>query len=258
MHTQKGVRKFHTDSLEVRVFNDRKELGEGAAGSVAEEIQRLMRERERVRMVFAAAPSQNEFLSSFVRMNIAWERITAFHMDEYIGLEADADQRFGNYLRKRLFEKVPIGTVHYIEPDDSDDEDVCGRYTDLLREAPIDIVCMGIGENGHIAFNDPPVADFNDPRTVKIVELDETCRMQQVHDGCFGSLAEVPTRAVTLTVPTLMSARFLSVVVPGKTKSDAVEKTVLGPISETCPASILRTHPRAILFLDKDSAVKLV
>jgi glucosamine-6-phosphate deaminase len=157
-----------------------------------------------------------------------------------------------------LFEEVPIGTVHYIKPDGSDDEDVCGRYADLLREAPIDIVCMGIGENGHIAFNDPPVADFNDPKTVKIVELDETCRMQQVHDGCFGSLAEVPTRAVTLTVPALMSARFLSVVVPGKSKSDAVEKTVLGPISETCPASIIRTHPKAILFLDKAAAVKLV
>lgn len=209
-------------------------------------------------MVFAAAPSQNEFLKSLTQEKIDWQRITAFHMDEYLGLESCAPQQFGNFLKARLFDVVQFGSVYYIDSGASDTRAECRRYAELLLKEPIDIVCMGIGENGHIAFNDPPVADFKDPEVVKVVELDEVCRQQQVNDGCFTSIDEVPAQAITLTIPVLMSAHFLSVVVPGKTKADAVEKTMRGPISEQCPASIIRTHADAVVFLDKDSAKKIV
>jgi glucosamine-6-phosphate deaminase len=131
------------------------------------------------------------------------------------------------------------------------------RYSKLLKEFPVDIVCMGIGENGHVAFNDPPVADFKDPKLVKIVALDPVCREQQVHDGCFATLDDVFTHAFTLTVPALMSAKYLNCIVPAATKAQAVERTVNGPIRESCPASILREQPHAVLYLDKDSSSKL-
>lgn len=249
---------FRVDSLNIQVYNDRVELGRSAARYVAEKIQFLFKVKKYIRMVFAAAPSQNEFLKSLTQEKIDWQRITAFHMDEYLGLESCAPQQFGNFLKARLFDVVQFGSVYYIDSGASDTRAECRRYAELLLKEPIDIVCMGIGENGHIAFNDPPVADFKDPEVVKVVELDEVCRQQQVNDGCFTSIDEVPAQAITLTIPVLMSAHFLSVVVPGKTKADAVEKTMRGPISEQCPASIIRTHADAVVFLDKDSAKKIV
>jgi glucosamine-6-phosphate deaminase len=258
MTNTKKSAHFRVDLLGARVYGDREELGKSAAHYVAEQIRRLFGVEEHVRMVFAAAPSQNEFLKYLSQEKIDWQRISAFHMDEYLGLESGASQRFGNFLKERLFDVVPFGSVYYIDSEAGDRRAECKRYAELLQKKPIDIVCLGIGENGHIAFNDPPVADFNDPEAVKVVELDEVCRQQQVNDGCFTSITEVPTQAITLTIPVLMSAQFLSVVVPGRTKADAVEKTVRGPISEECPASVIRTHPNAILFLDKDSASKIV
>jgi glucosamine-6-phosphate deaminase len=209
-------------------------------------------------MVFASAPSQVEFLREFAAApGIDWSSLTAFHMDEYLGVSADAEQSFGYFIRTHLFDKVPIGAAHYLDGVAADAAAECARYATLLGEGPIDIVCMGIGENGHIAFNDPPVADFDDPEVVKVVELDARCRLQQVHDGCFASLDEVPTHALTLTVPALMGAHVISCVVPAPSKAEAVRATLTGPIATACPASILRTHPRATLYLDPDSAAAL-
>lgn len=243
--------------MKVHIFETRDEMGAAATKSVTEKIQDLLKQQDQIRMIFAAAPSQNEFLDYFSKRDIEWDRITAFHMDEYIGIDTGAPQRFGNFLKERLFDKVPFGEVHFIDPTFTDSTAECQRYEHLLRKAPIDIVCMGIGENGHIAFNDPPVADFNDPVWVKVVELDRASRQQQVNDECFSSIADVPTHAVTLTIPALISAHMVLVVVPGSRKADAVQKTLLGAISEECPASILRNHSQAYLFLDKYSAAKI-
>jgi glucosamine-6-phosphate deaminase len=241
------------DRLNVRVYSDRRALGEAAAADAIITFRRLLDSQERVRAIFAAAPSQNEFLEALVRAEeIDWSRVTAFHMDDYIGLPADASQRFSHFLNTRLFDRVKPGAVHLIDST-APAEVECARYERLLQEAPIDIVCLGIGENGHIAFNDPPVADFADPCWVKQVELDEACRRQQVNDGCFPSFADVPTHALTLTIPALMSGKHLYCMVPGSTKRAAVERTLNGPIATECPATILREHPNCTLYVDIDS-----
>ncbi|CAM3590759.1 glucosamine-6-phosphate deaminase [Marinicrinis lubricantis] len=241
------------DQLKVGVFDSRESMGRAAGEEAATVIRELLHEKEQIRIIFAAAPSQNEFLETLAHAEgIDWERITAFHMDEYVGLPEDAPQRFGNFLKKRLFDKVKPGQVHYIDGNAGTDEE-CRRYAALLQEREIDIVCMGIGENGHIAFNDPPVADFRDLAVIKLVELEEVCRRQQVHDGCFMQLEDVPTHALTLTIPALLAGSRLFCIVPGKTKREAVKHTLLGPITEQCPASILRTHPSCTLYLDKDA-----
>ena len=206
-------------------------------------------------MIFAAAPSQNDVLASLVAdKSIEWNRVNAYHMDEYIGLDKDAPQGFGNFLKEHIFGLVPFKNVNYIDISAVDPEREADRYAMLLAENPTDIVVMGIGENGHIAFNDPPVADFNDKRLVKPVKLDEICRNQQVNDGCFKHIDDVPTHAMTLTVPALMSAPYQFCIVPAPTKAKAVYETLNGNIDEHCPASILRTKENAVLYLDADSA----
>ncbi len=243
--------------LPVRIYDTRRNMGEAAAADVAACIRELLAVKQEIYMIFAAAPSQNEFLAALAATpGIEWGRIHALHMDEYVGLPSDAPQGFGNFLRAAIFDKVPFASVDYIGTE-SDPEETCRRYAALLQGIQVDIVCMGIGENGHIAFNDPPVADFNDPLTIKKVALDETCRLQQVHDGCFARIEEVPRYAVTLTVPTMFRARYIFCIVPAPTKANAVRATVCGPISEQCPASILRTHEHAILYTDSDSAALL-
>lgn len=243
--------------LPVRIYDTRRNMGEAAAADVAACIRELLAVKQEIYMIFAAAPSQNEFLAALAATpGIEWNRIHALHMDEYVGLPADAPQGFGNFLRAAIFGQVPFASVDYIGTE-SDPDETCRRYAALLQGIQVDIVCMGIGENGHIAFNDPPVADFNDPLTIKKVALDETCRLQQVHDVCFARIEEVPRYAVTLTVPTMFRARYIFCIVPAPTKANAVRATVCGPISEQCPASILRTHEHAILYTDSDSAALL-
>jgi glucosamine-6-phosphate deaminase len=205
-------------------------------------------------MVFAAAPSQNEFLAALVLQPLQWGRINAFHMDEYLGLGSDAPQSFGYYLRTQLFDKADIGSVQLLDGLAADPVAECTRYATLLGTHPPDIVCMGVGENNHLAFNDPPVADFNDPQSVKLVTLDEDCRRQQVNDGCFPTLDAVPRQALTLTIPALMAGRSLFVMVPGLRKAVAIANTFAKPITETHPSTILRTHPAVELFLDRDSS----
>lgn len=231
-------------------------MGAAAAAMAADRIRLLLQEKETLNVVFAAAPSQQEFLEALAAdKNIAWERINAFHMDEYIGLEVNAPQGFGNFLKERIFSKVPFRNVHYLNGNAPDIQQECERYAALLRQG-VDIVNMGIGENTHIAFNDPHVADFADPQLVKVVDLDYACRQQQVNDGCFETFAQVPTHALTLTVPALMQASYVFCMVPGPNKAPAVKHTLFDGISEKYPSTILRQHPRAVLFVDKDSAAQ--
>ncbi len=250
----KFPKKWTVDELKVTVSANRAEMGKAAGADIAACMRRLLAEKERIRMIFAAAPSQNETLAALLEEALPWERVDAFHMDEYVGLSPDAPQRFGNYLREHLFDKVHFGSVHYLEGGADDPEKECIRYAAALKESPVDIVVLGIGENGHIAFNDPGVADFDDPETVKKVKLDEVCRQQQVNDGCFASLADVPTHALTLTVPTLFAGKHLFCSVPSGTKRAAVYATLCGAIGAAVPATVMRKHPDAALYCDPDSA----
>jgi glucosamine-6-phosphate deaminase len=218
-------------------------------------MRQILKMRGILSIVFASAPSQNEFLEELSQSpGIDWSKVTAFHLDEYIGLSSEARESFGNFLRTGLFEKVRPGNVYYLNGMATNLEDECKRYTVLLKEYPLDIACVGIGENGHLAFNDPPFADFQDPLLVKVVELDLVSRQQQVRDGCFKNLQEVPQKAITLTIPAILSAKFIYSMVPGPTKAEAVKRTLEGPISTDCPATILRKHENTIAFLDEDSA----
>lgn len=251
-------RRRRFDRLEVGVYRTRLSMGQAAARAVADRLRILLAEKRRVAMVFAAAPSQEEFLATLAtEPSLDWERVVAFHLDEYVGLAPSAPQGFGSFLRMRLFARVRPGTVQYLNGNAADLSAECARYARLLADDPLDVACIGIGENGHVAFNDPPVADFDDPRVVKVVELDPICRAQQVHDGCFAHLEEVPTRALTLTVPAIFGATWVHCIVPASSKARAVHDTLLGPVDTSCPASILRRHERATLYLDRDSAAEV-
>lgn len=248
------MKEFIADKLHVKIFDNRRTMGVAAAQDIASAVIGALDGKQEINMIFAAAPSQNEVLDALsTDTTIPWPRINAYHMDEYIGLPPDAPQRFGNFLRNRLFALVPFKTVHYMDPASSPAA-AAKRYASLLANAHPDIVVMGIGENGHIAFNDPGVADFNDATLVKEVSLDKACRRQQVHDKCFTRLADVPKKALTLTIPALMSADKIFCVVPGAGKASAIAATIRGPVSVDCPASILRTRENVVLYLDADSA----
>ena len=249
------MKSFTKDKLVVKIFPTRREMGKQAASEIKDKIVELLKSKNYINMIFAAAPSQNEVLQSLAEdKDIDFGKINAFHMDEYIGLAKDAPQGFGNFLRAHLFGLVPFRSVNYIDCSAESPRDEAERYSKLLQEYPVDIVVLGIGENGHIAFNDPPVADFSDKLAVKQVKLDEVCRQQQVNDGCFGSLDEVPSHALTLTIPALTKASYMFCVVPALTKAKAVKETLEGEIGTHCPATVLRNHPNAVLYVDSDSA----
>jgi glucosamine-6-phosphate deaminase len=236
------------EKMVVAVYQNRATLGAAAAMYVRKLLISLQQEQAEIRMIFAAAASQREFFIELSNYNdIHWDKVIAFHMDEYHTLPKTAPQRFGNFLDAVIFRFKPFKKVHYMGDD-------MNAYASLIQAAPIDICCLGIGENGHLAFNDPPVADFNDPLVIKEVLLDETCRQQQVNDGEFLRIEDVPEKAITLTIPTLLKAKHLPVIVPGPTKANAVKNALMGEIKEACPASILRTKPNARLFLDVESS----
>lgn len=242
------------DLLRIHIFETRSEMGASAARDIERAVCEVIEKKGTCNVIFAAAPSQNEVLQGLAESKkIDWSRVTAYHMDEYVGIASDAPQGFARFLELALFSRVPLGKVEYLNCE-ADAEKETVRYANILRENPADIVVMGIGENGHIAFNDPHVALFDDPELVKIVTLDEKCRQQQVNDGCFATLEDVPTTAMTLTIPALIAAPKVFCVVPAKTKAEAVCATVNGPVTEACPASILRRHNNAVLYLDSDSS----
>ena len=246
--------KLTKGRLKVSISDNRKELGEVAAAEISAYIKQLLSEKDEVNIVFASAPSQNDFLACLNTYDIDWSRVNAFHMDEYIGIDPTAPQSFGEFLRERIFSKHSFKSVNYIDSLAKDPEEECKRYGDLLHAHPIDIVFLGIGENGHLAFNDPHVAFFDDPLTVKTVDLDPVCIQQQVNDGCFARLEDVPTRAFTITIPELLFVKKLYAIVPTINKANAIKGTCDGPIVSACPASILRTHRDCTLFVDRDSA----
>ncbi len=252
------ITEFAVDSLQVQVYEDRAGAGRAAALAVGQAIRDRQQAAGRANLVFAAAPSQNEFLAGLVASReIDWSRVVGFHMDEYLGLAADHPGSFRRYLQEHLFLLVGLDQSRLrLIPGERCERPLqtCLDYEDLLLAEPTDIVCAGIGENGHLAFNDPPVADFLDPVLVKVVRLDQACRAQQSHDACFDRIEDVPTHAFTLTISALLAAPHISVVVPGPRKANAVLTTLRGPINEACPATVLRRHSGATLYLDRDSA----
>lgn len=248
-----AVNERRVERLAVRSYSTRDAMARAAAGEIADGLRRALSAKPRVRVVFAAAPSQADTLALLLaRDDIDWGRVTAFHMDEYIGLPPGAPERFALWLDNHVFSKAGFGEVVPILPD-PDPLAAAADYAVRLAEAPIDVVIFGVGVNGHLAFNDPPVADFNDPEDVKVVELDDICRRQQVDDACFARFEDVPTHAVTLTIPRLLRAEALYCIVPGAVKRAAVEAMLHGPLDTGCPASILRSQSHCTLYLDKES-----
>ena len=246
------IKEVKKDNLVCRVYANRDEMGKAAAQDAAKTIRELLRNQDEINMVFAAAPSQNDVLKHLLAEDVEWGRINAFHMDEYIGLEDKFEKTFAYYLKTTIFDKVPLKSVNYVGSGDVDE--VVKNYTKLLSTRKIDVVLCGIGENAHLAFNDPPVADFNDPAIIKPVKLDEVCRNQQVNDKTFDTIDEVPKFAVTLTIPTMVSAKYMFCVVPTDKKAQAVYDTMNAEISEAVPATAMRRHANAVMYTDADSA----
>jgi glucosamine-6-phosphate deaminase len=251
--------EYTYDKLKTLIFPDRAAMGAAAAQAAANALRSTLAQQGEARIIVASAPSQDEVLTTLAKAEgIDWSCVTVFHMDEYVGLNDRHPASFRAYQKAHFLQLVTPKVFHGIRGEAEDLQAEIERYTALFNEKPIDLVCMGIGENGHIAFNDPPVANFNDPATIKVVELDVACRQQQVNDGCFPDFESVPKHALSLTCPALLSAKVVVCTVPTERKAAAVKATLTGPIATACPASILRTHPNASLFLDADAAGLLI
>lgn len=242
------------DKLPVQVFESREAMGEAAAEDAAKRIGRIIEEKGNANIIFAAAPSQNDLIAGLLRRDIDWTKIRAFQQDEYIGIDEEDPAGFGSFLRQALYGKVPLKEIHYLLTDSKDVDRKIEEYTHLLTHYPPDLIFLGVGENGHLAFNDPPVADFDDPVKIKVVALDEVCRQQQVNDACFATLEEVPTHALTLTLSLIRSVPDAICVVPTERKAQAIDRALRGDISAECPASMLRGMAGATLYLDRESA----
>ena len=248
-------RAFTKDLLEVQIHSDRDAAGAAGAEIAAHLIRTAVSQHGHMAIVFASAVSQDPFIVGIrAQPGIAWKRITAFHMDEYAGMSGDHPASFRRFLRERLFDHVPVHAFHQLDGEAPDADAECARYAQLLQAAQPSLVIMGVGENGHLAFIDPPVCDFDDPRDVRPVLLDDVCRMQQVHDGAFARLEDVPKQALSLTIPFFLRVPRALVFVNGAHKSAAVQAALEGPVSPACPASALRLHPAATLFLDPAAA----
>jgi glucosamine-6-phosphate deaminase len=238
----------------IRVFNDRVSLGQAAAGQAATAIRRALGERGQARIVAATAASQREFLDTLTKSSgIDWKKVEAFHLDEYIGLPTTHPGSFRKMLLEQLVRKTEITNYHLLDGDAADPEAVVREVGKQLASNPIDIAFLGIGENGHIAFNDPP-ADFETEEPYIIVTLDEACRQQQVGEAWFSDISRVPRRAISMSARQILKAKEILAVVPDTRKAQAVKACFEGEVSPMAPASILRQHPNATIYLDKDSA----
>jgi glucosamine-6-phosphate deaminase len=253
----KDIKSFNLNNLQVKIYNEEADAGQAAAVFVAESIQKAIQKNGKANLILATGASQFAFLDALKQKEIDWQKITVFHLDEYKNLSDQHPASFRKYLKERILDIVKPGKVYLINGDAPDLQNEIEQYEKLLKEHPIDVACIGIGENGHIAFNDPPVADFNDPKWVKVVELDEACRRQQLGEGWFPTFDDVPKEAVTLTVTAIMNCKTISCMVPGERKAQAIKDTLEGEITTACPASILRTHPDTVLFMDLPAASKL-
>jgi glucosamine-6-phosphate deaminase len=252
------VQRLQIEGLKIEIYASRKEAGPAAAEAAAAELKRLARKDEKIGVIFATGASQLETLRALIKIpGLPWDRIRGFHMDEYIGIGADHIASFRYYMRQELTKRVPIHCFYEVDGNAANPAKFCREYAEALRSVNPQLCLLGIGENGHLAFNDPGVADFNDPEDMKIVALDEECKQQQVAEGWFKSINEVPSQAITLTIPTLLRVPKLIVSVPGSRKAKIVDRTLREPISTDCPATILRTHPDATVYLDEESAAEL-
>lgn len=251
------MKQFKVGKMNVEIFETESEAGEASAQFVSEKLNNAINFKGYANLILATGASQFAFIEAIQRLDIDWSKITVFHLDEYKGLPAIHPASFRKYLRERILDRVNPKKVYYINGDVENIDKEVSCYEQLLKEHPIDIACIGIGENGHIAFNDPAVADFNDPRLVKIVQLDEDCRRQQLGEGWFPTLEDVPEEAISLTIPAIMNCAVISCMVPDKRKARAVYNTLYSEISTACPATILRNHPNTVLFLDQNSATEL-
>jgi glucosamine-6-phosphate deaminase len=250
-----STRTLARGRLAVRVHGDRGSMGRAAAQQVSAHLRQAVERTGRAAAIFASAPSQGELLAALrADPEIPWSRITAFHLDEYVGVSAQHPASFRRFLRGRLFDHVPVQAFHGLDGEAGDPAAECARYASLLHQHAPTLAILGVGENGHLAFIDPPECDFAEPLDVRVVTLDEACRRQQVHDGSFARLEDVPRTALSLTIPFLMSVPEAVAIVPGPAKRAAVRAALDGPLTRACPASILRRHPRATLFLDQASA----
>ncbi|HEV7525192.1 MAG TPA: glucosamine-6-phosphate deaminase [Acidimicrobiia bacterium] len=251
-------RELQFDALTVWVGRDTEEMATDVAVAAAVVLRAAIDARGEANVMLATGNSQLAFLDELVKIpDIAWERVRAFHMDEYIGLPPTHPASFQRYMRERVAASLPFEEFHYLSGDAVDAEEEAACYEVLLRAQPLDLCCAGIGENGHLAFNDPPVADFDDPRDVKVVALEPESRRQQVGEGHFATIDDVPTHAITVTIPALLRAGRVLVIAPEARKARPVHDALYGPISTACPASILRGQSNATLYLDGESSALL-
>lgn len=248
---------FQADRLHVQIYDDKKDMGEAAADFVTKHLQEAIQQKGTANLILATGASQFSFLDALKNKPIDWGKITVFHLDEYKGISEEHPASFRKYLKERILNIVRPGKVYLLNGDAENLEEIIAEYEQLLKSNPVDVACIGIGENGHIAFNDPPIADFNDPHWVKVVELEHECRMQQLNEGWFATLDDVPKKAISLTIPAIMNCKAISCAVPDERKAVAVYNTLFGKISTSCPASILRKHANTVLFLDSESASKI-
>jgi glucosamine-6-phosphate deaminase len=245
-------------TLKVQIFADRESAGKAAANDAAQTLKHLGRNGNEIGIIFATGASQLETLHGLTSIpGLPWGKVLGFHMDEYVGIDEAHPASFRRYMREKLVQRVPIHEFFEIDGSSPDPERVRREYVQKLNDANPRLCLLGIGENGHLAFNDPAEADFNDPDAMKIVTLDAECRQQQLAEGWFEKFEDVPLQAMTLTIPTLFRVPKLIVSVPGHRKAQSIRRTVSDPISTACPATILRTHPDATLYLDEESAAEL-
>ena len=251
------IKEMTVDKLNVTVFDSADIMADAASSFVEKKINGAINKRGFANIILATGSSQFLFIEALKKKEIDWQKINVFHLDEYKDISANHPASFRKYLKDRILDFVNPKRVFFLNGDAEDCENEMKKYEQNLINHPIDIACIGIGENGHIAFNDPGVADFNDSDLVKLVLLDEACKKQQFNEGWFPSLDAVPKLALTLTITAILKSKFISCVVPEKRKSKAVYDSLNGQINTNCPASILRTHSGSTLFLDKDSASRL-
>jgi glucosamine-6-phosphate deaminase len=248
-------RTFRAEQLWVRVFDDVHAMASDAATEGAAAIRAAIDARDEANVMLATGNSQLDFLAELLtHTDVDWSRVTAFHMDEYVDLAPTHSASFQRYMRERVAARLPFKAFHYLAGDTGNAQAEADRYAELLRAHPLDLCCCGIGENGHLAFNDPPVADFDDPLDVKIVALEPASRRQQVAEGHFATVADVPTHAITVTIPALLRAGRVLAIVPEARKAIPVRDALQGPITTACPASYLRRQHNAILYLDAESS----
>lgn len=249
------VKTVRVDALSVRVYDSENTMAQDVAQLAQDYLQNLLTQQESAAVLLATGNSQIKFLDALIaKGGVDWSKITLFHLDEYLGIDREHPASFRRYMRQRVESRVNPAIFHYIEGDAMQPLDECDRYSQLLQAQPIDLCCLGLGENGHLAFNEPSLASFNETRVIKLVKLDKTTRQQQVNEGHFSNLEAVPQYAFTLTIPTICTAKQIFCLAPEKRKASAVKNMLTGEISSAIPASALRQQTQATLFLDTDSA----